>query len=123
MEVLRMTCYNRQNKKHGRGVVRVTQEEYLSELIAKSGLSLKQFAEKCGVPRTNLYNWRANMNTMPVSAVKSITRALSITPNELLQVDWTTAKHVEELTEEEFEVLEKYRNDAVTREFIQKIVR
>ena len=63
------------------------------------------------------------MNTMPVSAVKSITRALSITPNELLQVDWTTAKHVEELTEEEFEVLEKYRNDAVTREFIQKIVR
>ena len=80
------------------------QEEHLRQLITRNG-SVSEFSQKSGIPRTSIYNWLKNADTMPVSALRSVAKTLGLPADEILMCDWETKEHIEVCTNEEYELL------------------
>ena len=97
-------------------------EDFLKEQIT-SKYTITQFAEKSGLPRSSIYNWMANVESIPIGTFRILMKTLGLDPNELLRVDWTTEKHLLKLSDEEYQLLMKYRDDPIMHGIINKILK
>lgn len=97
-------------------------EDYLKEKIT-SRYTITQFAEKSGLPRSSIYNWMANVDSIPVGTFRILMKALELDPNELLRVDWNCREHFMQLSEDEYRLLDKYRNDPIMHGVIDKLTK
>lgn len=88
------------------------QEEHLRRLITRNG-SVSEFSQKSGIPRTSIYNWLKNADTMPASALRSVAKTLGIPADEILMCDWKTTEHIEVCTNEEHELLQAIRGNGL----------
>lgn len=84
------------------------QEDFLKSLITRD-YTVTEFADISGLNRSNFYNWFKNMDSMPVSALRAISKALNVSANELVMCDWETAQHIEVCTDEENALLTAFR--------------
>lgn len=91
-----------------------------SRILSQFG-SVKVFAEASGIPRTSIYNWLGDMSRMPAYAIVQVFSKLGLEPNELLQADWERKAQVEFLSDEELDVIRRYRSDDLFRAMINKI--
>lgn len=97
------------------------QEEYLRRLITRNG-SITEFSQKSGIPRTSIYNWLKNADTMQVTALRSLAKTLGLSADEILMCDWETKEHIEVCTEEEAALLKVYRENEVIHGLINKMI-
>ena len=86
------------------------QEEHLRRLITRNG-SISEFSQRSGIPRTSIYNWLKNADTMQVSALRSLAKTLGISADEILMCDWETKEHIEVCTDEEHAMLLAMRGE------------
>lgn len=96
-------------------------EDFLREQIT-SRYTFTQFAEKSGLPRSSIYHLIENVDAIPIGKFRKIVKALDLNPNDLLQVDWESDRHVQMLSEEEYRLLEVYRNNQVMHGVIDSII-
>lgn len=86
------------------------QEEYLRRLITRNG-SITEFSHKSGIPRTSIYNWLKNADTMQVAALRILAKTLGLSADEILMCDWEVKEHIEVCTEEEYAMLLAMRGE------------
>ena len=69
------------------------------------GLTQKDLAKKLQISNSSVSNWEQGINTPPIDRIIDICNALSISINELFDVNATSVK----LSEEELRVIKAYR--------------
>ena len=102
----------------------MTKEEYVRMLIAGSGHTLKSFAESISLPYTTLLGMLSRgLGRASVQNVIRICRGLSITVEELLQVeDEKSAPFPFYISDREKMVLTKYREKSEMRTAIDTLL-
>ena len=94
-----------------------------SEILQKFG-TLQHFQEVSGIPRSSVNNWNTRgIGTMTVSTLYKVCEALDCPPDDFVELYSPKGRHVEVCSEEEHELLKKFRNDEAVASAIRLLAR
>ncbi len=101
------------------------QQQLLFNEITKQYGSISAFAEQASIPRSSIYNYlgsNGNFARMPVGMLIECCEKLSLSPDQLLIAKISDEKHIEALSEMEYIIIKRYREDCIFHQVIDKLL-
>lgn len=110
--------------KEYRGRVIALQKKSLKDEILRKFGTLQRFHEVSGIPRSSVHNWATRgIETMTVGTLYKVCEALDCSPDDFVELYSPKDRYLEHCSEEEHELLNKFRNNEAVANAIRLIAR
>ena len=110
-------------KEHRERIIEVQKKSLKDEILRKFG-TLQRFQEVSGIPRSSVHNWvTRGVETMTVGTLYKVCEALDCPPDDFVELYSPKGRYVEVCSEEEHELLDKFRNNEAVASAVRLIAR